>query len=136
MISLKQPVVFLLHPRTQKMIIKFKLLNKIKNTNILIKPASKYVESLSLQKYARAVLTDSGGIQKEAYYLKVPCIIFRNTTEWPELVRTGWNILWYPKQDPLKKIIENFRIPNKHPDFFGEGHAGKIIADGIKTFLK
>ena len=136
LINLKESVIFLIHPRTQKMLKKFKLSNKIKNTNIVIKSPTKYVESLSLQKYARAVITDSGGMQKEAYYLKVPCITFRNSTEWPELVSLGWNNLWYPKKIPLETIVNNFQTPQKHLDFFGSGNAGKIIVNKIKTFLK
>ena len=87
--NLDFPVIFPVHPRTKKAISK----NKFRYNNIKFVNPLKFSYNLALQKNSKAVLTDSGGIQKEAYWLRVPCITFRNSTEWPETVETGWNFL-------------------------------------------
>ena|SRR3989344_3535042 len=134
--SLKRPVVVLLHPRTKKMLIKFNIFKNLKNSNLIIISPVKYTESLSLQKYAEAIITDSSGVQKEAYFLKVPCITLRNTTEWPETISLGWNHLWFPKKENLNKLITEFNKPIVHPTIFGNGKAGKIIVQAITDFLE
>lgn len=134
-INLKKPIIFLLHPRTKKMLIKFNLYKETKNTNIFIKPPSKYIESLSLQKYAKAVLTDSGGIQKEAYFLRVPCFTFRDSTEWPDTVSIGWNVLFYNQKKSLVSLVKNYKVPKNHPDIFGNGHSANKIVKVIEKYL-
>lgn len=136
LIRLGKPVVFPMHPRTKKMAIKFGLKNLITNSNLIVKEPISYLESLSLQRYSQAILTDSGGIQKEAYFLKVPCITFRTSTEWPETVNTGWNTLWYTKGKALAEIIKNFKRPKSHPQFFGAGQAGDRIVKSIDESLE
>lgn len=85
-------VIFPLHPRTKKKIEDFGLFEKIKRNIVLIDPVG-YLDMLCLEMNAYSILTDSGGVQKEAYWMKIPCITLRNETEWIETVESGWNTL-------------------------------------------
>jgi UDP-GlcNAc3NAcA epimerase len=86
------PVILPMHPRLRKTVSDLGLLNDALPGLILLPPVS-YLEMLHFQKHAQAVVTDSGGIQKEAFYLETPCATIRNETEWPETVELGWNRL-------------------------------------------
>jgi len=87
-------IVFPAHPRTQKYLKAYGLVKKIKNaSNIILIPPMSYLDMLILEANAKKILTDSGGVQKEAYFLKVPCITLRERTEWVETVEDGWNVL-------------------------------------------
>lgn len=134
-LELNDNVIYLLHPRTREKIKRYKLEQYIQSKKVIVREPVTYIESLSLQKYAKFILTDSGGIQREAYWLKVPGITFRDTTEWPETVESGWNILWYKNPKPLSEIVNKFKIPQEHPDFSGDGNAGKKISQSIKDFF-
>lgn len=90
--NLVLPVVFPIHPRTKKYLDRLSLLPAGSEGLKPVSPVS-YFDMLILEKNAKIILTDSGGIQKEAYLLKVPCITLRDTTEWPETVESGWNRL-------------------------------------------
>jgi len=133
--DLKLPVVFLMHPRTQKMINFFRLKKFLEKTSIMCREPTFYAESLSLQKFARAVITDSGGVQREAYFLKKYCITLREHTEWPETVESGWNTLWFPDMQPFEKILKFVNPPKNHLKFFGNGDAGKQITKAIIKYL-
>lgn len=88
---------------------------------------------LDLQRNARVIITDSGGVQKEAYLLRVPCITIRKETEWVETVDSGWNILVGTNQrlitEHLQKIPERPRI---RTDFYGDGHAAEKIVSILR----
>jgi UDP-GlcNAc3NAcA epimerase len=76
-----------------------------------------------------AVLTDSGGVQKEAFFFHKPCITMRDATEWVELVQIGWNTLVGADQDVIVSAIKNLQVPDNHPQIYGDGHcAEKIIS--------
>jgi len=141
-------VVFPIHPRTQKQLRKMKLYKKIEKEKhiIMIKPQG-YHETIKLIKNAKLILTDSGGMQKEAFWLKIPCLTLRETTEWPETMILGANSLVGTN---VQKIIEKFNdIMNKEkeivenlkdlPNLFGKGEASQKIIEiikSIKSYLK
>lgn len=123
--SLKKTIVFPVHPRTRENLEK----NKFKlNSNIkIIKPVG-YLEFIELQDKADRIITDSGGIQKEAYILHKPCITIRSETEWIETVNAGWNLLIEnEKEDCFCEKINSFQPPRTHPSLFGENVAEKMI---------
>ena len=129
--NLDWPVVFPIHPRTKKALSKITF--KTKNIKFL-KPVN-FSESISLQHKSLAVITDSGGVQKEAYWLKVPCFTLRNSTEWPETVQAGWNFLALNNLKKMKYLIRNFKTPAKHPAFYGEGKSSEKIAKILRSYL-
>jgi UDP-N-acetylglucosamine 2-epimerase len=118
------PVVLPLHPRTKKMLKTFSInYQKIK----AISPVS-YEEMLCLEQSAKVILTDSGGIQKEAYWLKVPCVTLRDETEWVETLQTGWNIIAGADTDIIAKSVKRGMPNGNHPRLYGNGDtADKII---------
>lgn len=120
-----EAVVFPCHPRTKKILSKLNIA-KFKNLKI-IKPAG-YLEMIALEKNARKIITDSGGIQKEAYWLKVPCITLRDNTEWIETVEGKWNILVGGNKEKIAKAIREFNPEKKQERSFGNGKsAGKTV---------
>ena len=95
-----------------------------------------YFDSIALQKSARLLLTDSGGMQKEAYWLRVPCVTLRDETEWVETVASGWNILAGADHDKIMEAVRGFKAPSVHPSLYGEGKAaekiiGAMFGEGI-----
>ncbi len=129
-------VVLPLHPRTRKMmnIYHFSIMNdRIR----IIEPVS-YLNMLMLEKNARIILTDSGGVQKEAFWFGVPCITLRDETEWIETVKSGWNIL---VGADTQKIIEGLeflkkkRLNKDRRDFFGDGRAAEKIINILSKNL-
>jgi len=127
------PVILPLHPRTKKMIKAYRFFSKFKNIGF-IEPVS-YLDMLQLEKNAEAILTDSGGVQKEAYWLRVPCLTLREETEWVETVEGGWNVLVGMK---TRKIVEGISHLEKKKKFslkeiFGDGKAGaKVVRNLMK----
>jgi UDP-GlcNAc3NAcA epimerase len=73
-----------------------------------------------LEEAARMILTDSGGIQKEAYWLEVPCVTLREETEWVETVETGWNKLAGTRIKDILKGIQSYKLPDLHPPLYGD----------------
>jgi UDP-N-acetylglucosamine 2-epimerase (non-hydrolysing) len=88
---------------------------------------------LLLEKNAQKILTDSGGIQKEAYMLKVPCITMRNGTEWVETIEDGWNVLAGADRETIVKMALEFKPARGHSEMFGRGDASKKIVRAIKA---
>jgi UDP-N-acetylglucosamine 2-epimerase len=129
MIGKEAPVILPLHPRTKKMIDLHRLSKETQNVKI-IDPVS-YLNMLALERHARAILTDSGGVQKEAYWFRVPCITLREETEWIETVRSGWNVLAGSETERIiegVRKISNRKRQRKTRDSFGNGKAsGKIV---------
>jgi len=87
---------------------------------------------LWLEKNAKKILTDSGGVQKEAYFAGVPCITLRDETEWLETIKAGWNILVGANKDKIIKAAENFNPKQKQQKYFGDGRAAKRIVEILK----
>ncbi len=125
---LDMPVIFPLHPRTSKLIKKYDITwgNHIR----FIEPVG-YLDMLALEKSAHRVLTDSGGVQKEAFLLGVPCVTLREETEWIETVESGWNILAGCRTNAILEAVNR-----PEPDVcvinpFGKGDAALRIARGL-----
>ena len=126
--SSDETIVFPVHPRTLKFINDNNLEEKTSKNVIVTKPVG-YLDFIFLQKNAKKVLTDSGGIQKEAYILKVPCITIRDNTEWIETVEDGWNVLVGSNKETILNSIINFKPKGKQRMVFGDGQASKKIVN-------
>ncbi len=130
-IDSKEKIVFPVHPRTEKFIRNYSLDKKLKNSKVItIKPLG-YIDMLILEKNTKKILTDSGGMQKESYFFKVPCITLRDTTEWIETVNDGWNILTGANKSKILKAIKNFNPKGKQTEKYGNGNASKNIVSVI-----
>jgi len=129
-------IVFPIHPRTKKQLKKLKYLRTFQLTNFqLIDPVG-YIDMLWFEKNAKKILTDSGGVQKEAYFAKVPCLTLRNKTEWAETVKDGWNILVGFNKNKILNAVQKFNPKNKQHKYFGNGEtARKIVEVLLKTYL-
>ena len=127
-------VIFPVHPRTLKKLIETGLLERIKRSNVsLLEPLS-YTKFIALQSRARVIVTDSGGVQKEAYLLARPCITLRDETEWTETVLTGWNQLIgrYPEK-LVDRVLSATAPSGPQKDLFGDGRAAIRIAACIQS---
>jgi UDP-N-acetylglucosamine 2-epimerase len=127
--SLDWEIVLPLHPRTKKALTQFDL--QVPGNIKMIDPVG-YLDMLILEKNARAIITDSGGIQKEAYIFGVPCITLRNDTEWWETVDAGWNTLVGADPDQIIPAVRKAAVLDERPDLFGDGKAAEKIANLIK----
>jgi UDP-GlcNAc3NAcA epimerase len=118
----EETILFPMHPRTRKM---------IKTQGVHLKPHIRVVEPLGYfdmvvaSGAARAILTDSGGVQKEAYWLGVPCITLREQTEWVETVENGWNTLVGTNGEKIRAAMQDFVPPSKRPGLYGEGETAE-----------
>lgn len=122
------PVVFPVHPRTRTRILTW--FNNMAFPNILFIDPVNYLDMLQLLRAAEKVITDSGGVQKEAYFLKVPCVTVRTETEWPETVASGWNTLVPFNANAIyTEITRLFQVKNESTNFYGDGRAAIKIAD-------
>ncbi|MFX0205716.1 MAG: non-hydrolyzing UDP-N-acetylglucosamine 2-epimerase [Candidatus Hodarchaeota archaeon] len=120
-------VVFPIHPRTIKAIKKFGLPFSSNEGNVKFINPVNYIEFLKLLMDANKVVTDSGGVQKEAYFFRIPCITLRDETEWYETVEKGWNILVGARKDAIIDAIKNFKHSSNLTVNFGDGDASKWI---------
>jgi UDP-GlcNAc3NAcA epimerase len=130
------PVILPLHPRTRKMMKTYRLQGEVKGVK-LIDPVS-YLDMLKLEKNAKAILTDSGGVQKEAYWFRVPCYTLREETEWVETIQSGWNVLVGSKKENIVKAIRGRserRIRSRRTGIFGDGKASEKIIKKIAEYV-
>jgi UDP-GlcNAc3NAcA epimerase len=125
---LNEPIVFPAHPRTRRFLLEAGY-QPPKNVT-MIDPVG-YFDAIALEKSARLLLTDSGGMQKEAYWLKVPCITLRDETEWIETVESGWNILTGANRDRIIEAVRAFKTPVEHPPLYGDGNAAANCLKGL-----
>ena len=121
--QLDEKIIFPVHPRTKKMLSD----NYKVPTNIKMIDPQCYLDFISLENFAKRIITDSGGIQKEAFILKKPCITLRTETEWVETVTEKWNLLINPSEKHLACKINSFQPPEKQNEVFGKNVTEKMI---------
>jgi len=129
--ALPRPVVFPVHPRTRARLEAAGLLDRL--DGVLLAPPLGYLDFLELARQARAILTDSGGVQKEAYLLGVPCVTLRDTTEWVETVDAGWNVLVDLDRDAALAALERPPPPDR-PERYGGGRAAERVRDVVSAY--
>lgn len=128
LIDSDEKIMLPLHPRTKKCLKKYSLLEKLDNSNITAIPPIGYFDMLVLEKNAKKIVTDSGGVQKEAYFFNVPCITMRQVTEWKETVKNGFNTLVDANPEKILSAIKNFETSGKSRRLYGKGDASAKIA--------
>ena len=130
--GIDEKIVFPVHPRTVKYLRQYRLYSQLKNASnmILVSPVG-YLDSIVLTQNAKKVLTDSGGLQKEAYFSRVPCITLYEATGWPETVEDGWNTLVTSSTEKIIEAIRHFEPRGKQRKVFGDGKAAERIVDII-----
>jgi len=128
------PVVFPVHPRTRERIKRFGLDSALE-VLVVTDPVG-YLDMIKLEKNAQLMVTDSGGVQKEAFFYRVPCVTLREETEWVELVSAGWNTLCPPldKAQVTQTILESLGRVGVDLFAYGDGRARSIIADVLVGF--
>ena len=133
--ALPMPAVFPVHPRTRTRLEQAGLRDRlVRASHLRLAPPLGYLDFLALADHARAVLTDSGGVQKEAYLLGTPCVTLRDTTEWVETVESGWNVLVDLDRDAALAALERPPPEGERPDLYGGGRAGERIRDVLGAY--
>jgi UDP-N-acetylglucosamine 2-epimerase len=124
--ALDEPVVFPVHPRTRKVMAGA---NAQLGSHVRVIDPIGYVDMVALTAGARLIVTDSGGLQKEAYWLRVPCLTLRDETEWVETVDAGWNTLVGSDRTRIVDAARTFLPSTPHPSLYGDGAAaGRCVA--------
>ena len=126
--SIEGPLVFPLHPRTESALSRRGLLERVERA-ALVTPPLGYLDFTALLASARVCLTDSGGVQKEAYLQSVPCLTLRDSSEWVETIELGWNRLVAMDPAAVAKALVEIQTPAEHPPLYGDGHAADRIAE-------
>jgi UDP-N-acetylglucosamine 2-epimerase (non-hydrolysing)/UDP-GlcNAc3NAcA epimerase len=135
--ALPVTAVLPLHPRTRARLGAAGLHDRVERAPLLkLAPPLGYLDFLTLARNARAVLTDSGGVQKEAYLLGTPCVTLRDTTEWVETVESGWNVLVDLDAAAALRALERPPPPGDRPELYGGGRAGERIRDAIDAYTQ
>lgn len=131
----KEQFIFPIHPSSQKFIKRYSLSSLLrKYDNIRIISPLGYTNFLRLLYGSEKILTDSGGVQKQAFMLGIPCITLREHTEWIETVENGWNVLVGADKDNIKEMIDNFNPQKNRLNSYGDGQASKKIVELLSQF--
>lgn len=134
--KLDRPVIWAVHPRTSKNIEQFGLTATLDAAaSIRTVPPVSYMETVALLRNAAALLTDSGGMQKEAYFFGVPCVTLREETEWVETVELGWNTLVGADPGRILAAVSTVERPPSRPAVYGDGHAAEAIVEALEQGL-
>ena len=124
-------VLVALHPRTRERLERYGMLERLTGPeSVTVTPPLGYLDFTTLLCHARAVLTDSGGVQKEAYLAGVPCLTLRDRTEWVETVDTGWNTLVDLDREAVLAALER-PAPAERPPLYGDGEAGRRVVAAL-----
>ena len=130
---LPYPAVFPVHPRARARLRAAGLEERLQAAVKVTQPLG-YLDFLKLARHARAVLTDSGGVQKEAYLVETPCVTLRDTTEWVETVEAGWNVLVDLDVEAALAAISRPIPRDVRPELYGGGHAAERIRDVLAAY--
>jgi UDP-N-acetylglucosamine 2-epimerase len=134
--SLGAPAIFPVHPLTRAKLEAAGRWDELQNVPglIMARPAG-YLDFTALLMQAQAVITDSGGVQKEAYFHGIPCITLRDTTEWVETVDGGFNRLTGMDAAKVAEAMADLSMPDERPQYYGDGHAADAIVRALVTEL-
>lgn len=124
-----QKVVFPVHPRTLQAIEHFGLSNLIRDSQIELCRPMGYIDFVRLAAGANKILTDSGGVRREAYLLRKPCIVLLELSWFPEIAKAGWKVLVGPDPNRIAELIRNFEPTSPYQELFGDGRAHQKITD-------
>jgi UDP-N-acetylglucosamine 2-epimerase (non-hydrolysing)/UDP-GlcNAc3NAcA epimerase len=134
LLAVPGPVVLPLHPRTRVRLEAAGLMGRL-DSRVRLTPPLGYLDFTALLLHARAVLTDSGGVQKEAYLAGVRCLTLRSVTEWTETVDVGWNTL--VDLDAAATVAALGRpLPSERPPLYGDGRAGERVVDALRATIE
>jgi UDP-N-acetylglucosamine 2-epimerase len=135
-LQIREDLIWPVHPRTRKQLEAFGLWDRLpENRHLQAVDPIGYLDMIQLEKHARLILTDSGGVQKEAFFYDVPCVTLRDETEWVETVEAGWNRLSGVRKEAIIQAVETFSPSPKNGSPFGDGHAGETIVEIIQKKL-
>jgi len=134
--KLENPILFPLHPHTKKVIQEYDI--KLNENFKIVDPVS-YMEMVDIESKASYIITDSGGVQREAYWSKKPVFVLRDTTEWVEQLATGWAYLVKENEldnlsEIVKKVLDNID-DSRYEYLYGKGNASELIAKSIEELL-
>jgi len=134
--SLTAPAIFPVHPRTKAKLEAAGRWDELQNVpGLIMAPPAGYLDFTALLMQAQAVITDSGGVQKEAYFHGIPCITLRDTTEWVETVDGGFNRLTGMDAAKVAEAMTDLSMPAERPLYYGDGHAADAIARALVAEL-
>ena len=133
--DINEPIIFPIHPRTRATIEQNGLGHFLEKKNVKVINPIGFWDTQTLIRYAKMVLTDSGGVVKEAYFHQVPCLIMDKQIEWIESVNEGWSHIVGANRSLILEKIANFGIPSVQSHFLGNGTAAKKIVEHIFQFL-
>jgi UDP-GlcNAc3NAcA epimerase len=133
-LRLDRPVLWPVHPRTRKNLAAFGLEDAVASAaGVIAADPLPYGESVAALRAAAVLLTDSGGMQKEAYFFGVPCVTLRDETEWVETVELGWNVLAGADEERILAAVAPRRMPETRPDVYGDGHAAEAVVRAMEA---
>jgi UDP-N-acetylglucosamine 2-epimerase (non-hydrolysing) len=143
-LNINDKIVFPVHPRTRQKLQSLSVFTftqgrtqQLNNAeayelkNIIITDPVGYMDMLVLEENARLILTDSGGMQKEAYFMGIPCVTLRPETEWIETVEAGWNVVVGANREKIIDAANLFKPPDKRPNLYGDGRAGERVLENF-----
>ena len=125
-------IIFPVHPRTLQRMESFGLVKMLRGSRIEIVKPMGYVDFVRLTAGADKILTDSGGVRREAYLLHKPCIVLIEISWFPEISKAGWKVLTGPDPDRIARLVRNFEPIGPHRELFGDGAAHRKIVDGLE----
>jgi UDP-N-acetylglucosamine 2-epimerase len=135
--ALPLPALLPLHPRTATRLAETGLRARLEAApRVRLTPPLGYLDFTKLAMHARAILTDSGGVQKEAYLLGVPCVTMRESTEWVETVESGWNTLVALDRSAALDALERPVPGGERPELYGGGHAAGRVCEAISAYTQ